>query len=92
MQETNTLDEFELFINRTNNLCIKLGMKWENYSTPEELFQAVANKFPVKALLLADERIEDECMQDDFLGMMYRPIRDRIQEAGLPVEEGAWSA
>ncbi|MFE1631252.1 hypothetical protein ACFLFF_31430 [Brevibacillus reuszeri] len=79
MQQANTPDEFEVFRNRTYSLCTKLGLKWENYSTPEELFQAVANKFPEKALLSVDELMGDDHLRDDLLGVMHRAVRERIQ-------------
>ncbi|GED68992.1 hypothetical protein BRE01_26940 [Brevibacillus reuszeri] len=79
MQQANTPDEFEVFRNRTYSLCTKLGLKWENYSTPEELFQAVANKFPENALLSVDEVMGDDHLRDDLLGVMHRAVRERSQ-------------
>lgn len=93
MQETSfVLDDYFLFLSTVDEVCVKLGLNRDDFSTPEELFHAVFEKFSLKTLQELDEMMGDDHLRDDLLGLMHRSVRDQIQEVGLPVEKGIRSA
>ena len=80
MQATNTTpDDYRLFLSTVDEVCTKLGLDREDFSTPEELFQAVFERLSVKTLRQLDEMMGDDHMQDDLLGVMHRAVRERTQ-------------
>ncbi|WP_312116588.1 hypothetical protein [Brevibacillus reuszeri] len=80
MQETSTvLDDYVLFLSTVDEVCVKLGLSRDDFSTPEELFHAVFEKFSLKTLQQLDEMMGDDHLRDDLLGVMHRAVRERAQ-------------
>lgn len=80
MQATNTVpDDYRLFLSTVDEVCTKLGLNRNDFSAPEELFQAVFKRLSVKTLRQLDEMMGDDHMQDDLLGVMHRAVREQTQ-------------
>ncbi|WP_409176641.1 hypothetical protein [Brevibacillus fortis] len=77
----NVLTEFNSFITLMDKVCEELGLKRLDYSTPEELFQAVLGRYSVKYLSNLDEMMGEDYLRDDLLGIMHRAVRARIEES-----------
>ncbi|MCM3145354.1 hypothetical protein [Brevibacillus sp. MER 51] len=75
------LTDFNTFIALMDKVCEELGLKRLDYSTPEELFQAVLGRYSVKYLSNLDEMMGEDYLRDDLLGIMHRAVRARIEES-----------
>ncbi|MGF9907921.1 hypothetical protein [Brevibacillus porteri] len=78
---SNVPTEFNAFIALMDKVCEELGLKRLDYSTPEELFQAVLGRYSVKYLSNLDEMMGEDYLRDDLLGIMHRAVRSRIEES-----------
>ncbi|MBH0333651.1 hypothetical protein ABH14_28640 [Brevibacillus brevis] len=76
----NPLGDFLYFMALVDDVCGKLGLDRNDFSTPEELFQTIMERLPLKSLVKFDEMCGDDYLRDDFLGIMHRAVRSRIDE------------
>ncbi|GEC93918.1 hypothetical protein [Brevibacillus brevis] len=75
-----------------DEVCEKLGLRLRDYATPEDLFEAVFSRTSINILTKLDEKMGDEFLQDDLLGIMHRAVRARIRKVSPESVESGRSA